>query len=273
MQIKERFVISKSSYNPFSYPKIVSWNATLIAAHGMAFNVMRKQVMSLALIPVAVRFLVQWVLIAASFTSNTFKVLILLIITSINLKSHRALVSFHTDIFTNITSLQLLSLHHCELYGEFPAVTFHLPKLRCQDLGNNEYLTEYNLQGAIPNSLFKLENLEVFSMAYNLLEGELELEKFLMLKRLLFVRLSFNKLSIISRKNPSNVSLSQIQLLGLRSCNLIEFPNFLQYLAKLAYLYMSNNNVNSLPSWIWGETSLLVMVYEELQEFLQLDSN
>nr|KYP69284.1 Phytosulfokine receptor 1 [Cajanus cajan] len=59
-------------------------------------------------------------------------------------------------------------------------------------------LIENNLQGEVPNSLFKLENLEILYLTNNLLEGELELDKFLMLKMLNLVGLSSNKLSIIS---------------------------------------------------------------------------
>lgn len=45
------------------------------------------------------------------------------------------------DIFTNITSLQLLSICHRELNGEFPAGIFHLPNLRHLILENNQNLT------------------------------------------------------------------------------------------------------------------------------------
>ncbi|KAK7374500.1 hypothetical protein VNO80_07930 [Phaseolus coccineus] len=152
--------------------------------------------------------------------------------------------------FTNFTQLSILSLYHCNLSGQIPSWIMNLTNLASVDLGGN------NLRGEIPNSLFKLENLESLSVISNLLEGEFELDKFLKLKRLVFVGLCFNKLSLISGKNPSNASLSQIQGLGLGLSNLNEFPHFLRDLAELSYIYMAYNNVSSFPSWMWRKSSL-----------------
>ncbi|RDX91999.1 Receptor-like protein 12, partial [Mucuna pruriens] len=155
--------------------------------------------------------------------------------------------------FANLTQLSVLSLSHSNLSGQIPSWTMNLTNLAYLDLAGN------NLQGEIPHSLFKLENLETLCVPNNLLEGELELDKLLMLKMLSFVDLSFNKLTIISRENPSNLSLSHIQVLGLSSCNLDEFPNFLRDLAELSYLSMSNNNVKSFSSWMWEKASLQML--------------
>ena len=153
--------------------------------------------------------------------------------------------------FANLTHLSVLSLSHSNLSGHIPSWIMNLTNLAYMDLRGN------NLQGEIPNSLFELENLEIFSVIGNLLEGELEVDKFLKHKMLVSVELCFNKLSLlVNGKNPSNASLSRIQGLGLASCNLKEFPHFLQDMPELSYLYMPNNNVNSFPSWMWGKTSL-----------------
>ncbi|KAG4937394.1 hypothetical protein JHK85_052313 [Glycine max] len=152
--------------------------------------------------------------------------------------------------FANLTQLSALSIYHSNLCGQIPSWITNLTNLAYI------FLAENNLQGAIPNSLFKHENLEFFNVAYNQLEGELELDKFLMLKKLRVLGLSYNKLSLIYGKNPSNVSVSQIGFLGLRSCNLSEFPNFLRDLPKLSVLFMSNNSVNSFPIWMGGKTTL-----------------
>ncbi|XP_047162687.1 receptor-like protein 7 [Vigna umbellata] len=126
----------------------------------------------------------------------------------------------------NLTQLSVLSLRYTNLSGQFPSWIMNLTSLGYMDLSGNN------------------------------LQGELELNKFLMLKMLFFVELSLNKLSLISGKNSFNASLSHIQLLGLGSCNLKEFPKFLQNLSELSYLYVSDNNINSFPSWTWGKTSL-----------------
>jgi len=74
--------------------------------------------------------------------------------------------------FANLTQLSRFSLFHSYLSGPIPSWIMNLTNLAYMDLPG------CNLHGAIPNSLFKLENLEVFNVAYNLLEGELELHKF-----------------------------------------------------------------------------------------------
>ncbi|KAL2330019.1 hypothetical protein Fmac_017600 [Flemingia macrophylla] len=155
-----------------------------------------------------------------------------------------------SSCFANLTQLSILTLPHTNLSGQLPSWIMNITNLAFMDLSHN------NLLGEIPNSLFELVNLESLCVSYNLLEGELELEKFLRFKMLVHVGISFNKFSLINGKNPSNASLSPLQVLDLRSINLNEFPNFLRDLAKLSYLYMSNNSLNSIPSWMRGKTSL-----------------
>lgn len=156
--------------------------------------------------------------------------------------------------FANLTLLSALTLSRSNLSGQIPSWITNLTNLAYLNLANN------HLQGAIPDSIFQLDNLEIFTVGYNLLEGELKLDKFLMLKKLAVVGLSYNNLSLVSQKNPPNVSLSLIEWLGLRSGNLVEFPNFLKDLAELSFLYMSDNNVNSFPSWMWRKTNLQSLI-------------
>jgi hypothetical protein len=51
---------------------------------------------------------------------------------------------------------------------------------------------------------------------------------FLKLKKLVFLNLLFNKLSLYSGKNSSHTSDSQIQVLQLASRNLVEIPTFIR---------------------------------------------
>ncbi|KAJ1443710.1 Leucine-rich repeat [Sesbania bispinosa] len=152
--------------------------------------------------------------------------------------------------FVNLTRLSVLAIRNSNLSGEITSGIMNLTKLAFLDLGAN------NLKGEISDSLFQLENLELLSLYCNLLQGELELDKFLKPEKLITIDLSYNKISAVSGKNSSNATLSRIQVLRLASCNLVEFPDFFQDLGELKHLDLSDNSVNSLPSWIWRKTSL-----------------
>jgi Leucine-rich repeat (LRR) protein len=49
---------------------------------------------------------------------------------------------------------------------------------------------------------------------------------------------------------------SQIQFLSLDSCNLVEIPPFIRDLSDLELLFLSKNNIQSLPEWLWKKASL-----------------
>ncbi|XP_052116980.1 receptor-like protein 9DC3 [Arachis duranensis] len=233
---------------------------------------------------------------------------------------------------TNLTSLQMLSLCRCELYGEFPVGIFHLPNITVLNFGENQNLQgtlpasignltnlaylaleDNSFHGEIPRSLFRLKNLEILSVSFNFFEGRLALDMFLKLKMLNFLDLSNNKLSLFSQNrdvnvtnlppiqwlglrwcnlngeiltwimnltalshldlsqndlqgeipyflegnNTSNVTFPpQIQVLHLRSCNIVHFPNFIQHLQELTDLSISHNSIKTIPSWLWNKTTL-----------------
>jgi len=75
-----------------------------------------------------------------------------------------------------------------------------------------------------------------------------------MLKKLVYLNLSFNKLSI--RNSYSDMIESRIQVLQLASCNFVEIPTFIRDLDGLEFLMLSNNNITSLPNWLWKKSSL-----------------
>src|ERR1044072_2941505 len=80
--------------------------------------------------------------------------------------------------------------------------------------------------------------------------------------QLLFLYSLFS-LTVTGNKS-SNSTLSPIELLGLGACNLVEISIFLRDLGQLRFLYMPNNSVKSLPSWMWTNRNL---------EGLQLSTN
>ncbi|MED6181687.1 hypothetical protein PIB30_021615 [Stylosanthes scabra] len=158
----------------------------------------------------------------------------------------------------SLPPLKVLNLEQCNLTGGIPTWIMNLTGL--QWLG----LQENHLQGEIPHSLFTLENLENLSLSDNSLEGNLEYDMFLKLKMLKYLYLSNNKLSLLPGKGFSNGSLPPLEVLVLDSCNLVEFPPFLQDLDRLTFLVLSNNSFKSvIPNWIWRKKSLRSLFISE----------
>ncbi|CAI8591791.1 unnamed protein product [Vicia faba] len=152
--------------------------------------------------------------------------------------------------FANLTQLQYLGAENSNLRSKIPSWIMNLTNLADLNLGHN------SLHGEIPNSFFRLEKLESLSLSNNVLHGKLEFEWFLKLKELLYLDLSFNKLSISNGKNSSNVTGSRIRVLILASCNLVEIPTFVRDLGDLEGLMLSNNSITLLPNWLWRKPSL-----------------
>ncbi|WRX29757.1 Leucine-rich repeat - like 10 [Theobroma cacao] len=87
-------------------------------------------------------------------------------------------------------------------------------------------------------------------MASNNLSGVVKLDTFLELKNLEFLRLSNNKLSVLSKTSP-NASPPRLIKLRLVSRNLTSFPDFLQNQG-LQILDLSFNHLHGLiPKWLW----------------------
>ncbi|XLT57104.1 receptor-like protein 6 isoform X1 [Arachis hypogaea] len=173
--------------------------------------------------------------------------------------SHSKFSLFSQNRAVNATILppiQWLALASCNLAGKVPTWIMNLTTLNHLDLQEN------NLQGEIPYFLFTLENLTVLSLVDNMLEGQIELDMLSKLKKLTSLGLGGgNKLSFHEGNNTSNVTFpSQIQLLQLSSCNLVHFPNFIQHLQELTDLYLSNNSIKTIPSWLWNKTTLQSLV-------------
>ncbi|XP_024625559.2 receptor-like protein Cf-9 homolog [Medicago truncatula] len=52
---------------------------------------------------------------------------------------------------------------------------------------------------------------------------------------------------------------SLIQDLRLASCNFVEIPTFISDLSDMETLLLSNNNITSLPKWLWKKESLQIL--------------
>ncbi|XP_039160930.1 receptor-like protein 7 [Eucalyptus grandis] len=169
-----------------------------------------------------------------------------------------------------IKKLTTLDLFHNNLYGEIPPSIRNLSHLVELHLVGNQLsgtilpqlmnltqLALLNLKrnkfyGEIPSSIYQLQNLQTLALAENDFSGTVELDNFLKLKQLGLLQLSSNRLSC--RTSSVNVILPQLQILGLASCNLREFPAFLQNQKVMNWLDLSDNNISEVPFWVWNGT-------------------
>ncbi|PPD95313.1 hypothetical protein GOBAR_DD07649 [Gossypium barbadense] len=151
------------------------------------------------------------------------------------------------SFFANLTQLAVLDLKRNQLTGRFPVGITNLTQLESLSLGSNM------MDGALPDSIFGLENLQILEIYSNRLSGIVEMDQFVRLKYLSVLYLSSNNLTLLSLTSPNTTtSLPMFSELGLGSCNLRRFPNFLTHQNQLAYLDLSQNDIHGeMPKWIW----------------------
>ncbi|CAF2151216.1 BnaA01g19180D [Brassica napus] len=186
------------------------------------------------------------------------------------------------DSIGNLKNLRVLKLLECNLFGKLPSSLGNLSYLTHLDLDGNDFT------GELPDSMGNLNQLKKLILASSKLTGLLYLDLsfwnirrgvvgfsiFLHLKSLTFLDLShlntrsmvdmslfshLMSLSVlhISGNNlniSSNLNLpSPIGSLALASCNISEFPKFLQRQTSLFYLDISNNKIKGqVPEWLWS---------------------
>ncbi|KAL7250428.1 hypothetical protein ACSBR1_012439 [Camellia fascicularis] len=144
-----------------------------------------------------------------------------------------------------LSKLTFLGLSNNSLNGTLPSWLFAQPLLVSIDLRNNR------LQGPIPRSIYELANLTYLDLSSNNLGGVVELDKLLKLKYLSLLDLSYNGLSLSINNSLNSTALPSLEIIGLGSCNLTEFPNFLREQAGLFSLDLSNNKIHGeVPKWV-----------------------
>ncbi|KAL7250016.1 hypothetical protein ACSBR1_012083 [Camellia fascicularis] len=152
------------------------------------------------------------------------------------------------QFLANLTQLSILSISSNELVGRIPSWLMNLTKLTALDLAHNQ------LHGMIPSSISQLKHVEYLNFDRNNLSGKLELDIFLKLQNLTQLELSYNKLTAFT-KNITNATLPKFIILGLESCNMKEFPNFLQFQVELRWLLFADNKIQGeIPTWFWNNT-------------------
>ncbi|KAL7168614.1 hypothetical protein ACSBR2_038950 [Camellia fascicularis] len=165
-------------------------------------------------------------------------------------------------IRANLTQLSRLFLNSNELVGQIPSWLMNLTKINLLELLDNQ------LQGMIPSSISQLKYLEDLNFAGNNLGGKVELDIFLKHRNLLHLDLSANKLMVLT-KNSTNATIPKFNILGLASCNLKKFPNFLQFQDELEMFSFSDNKIHGeIPTWFWNKSKETMVMVDLSQNFL-----
>ncbi|XP_045828099.1 receptor-like protein 6 [Trifolium pratense] len=143
----------------------------------------------------------------------------------------------------NLPSLLVLRLsnnHLTDFIGEFTTYSLHY-----LGLSNN------NLHGHFPNSIFELQNLAGLDLSSTNLSGVVDFNQFSIFNILQSLNLSHNNfLSINIDSKVESISSPYLAWLDLSFSNINSFPKFLARLPNLQSLDLSNNNIHGkIPKW------------------------
>uniref|UniRef100_A0A2N9FFH9 Uncharacterized protein n=1 Tax=Fagus sylvatica TaxID=28930 RepID=A0A2N9FFH9_FAGSY len=168
----------------------------------------------------------------------------------------------------NLGSLTAIDTWNCnfsgnKLTGQIPFGLTNLTQLTFLELVGN------NLAGQIPSSINNLKNLEFLDLSSNNFSGTVEFDKFVKLKKLTTLHLSYNGISLLTSETSGNTTLQKFQNLGLYSCNLSKFPDFLANQDELQWLDLGDNNFHGqVPGWFWNVSKESLEVIDLSDNFL-----
>ncbi|XVE52837.1 hypothetical protein DITRI_Ditri02bG0156300 [Diplodiscus trichospermus] len=173
-------------------------------------------------------------------------------------------------------NLRFIHFSDNSLTGTTPSWLYSHPSLNFIDLGNNQligHISEFqysildyinlknnSFEGSIPSSIAKLVNLTFLDFSSNRLNGTVSLDMFSKLQKLTWLYLSSNSLTLISN-NSLNYVLPNLEYVGLKSCNITQFPSFLKGSKALKSLDLSNNELTGVIS---DKCNLKVLDYVDL---------
>ncbi|PPD89696.1 hypothetical protein GOBAR_DD13342 [Gossypium barbadense] len=198
-------------------------------------------------------------------------------LTELNLAGNQLNGTIHSTDWSGLSKLVSVDLQTNKLSGTIPPTLFGIPSLQALFLSENQFdgnigdlhgkaslllryldLRSNKLQGQFPVSLFEFHGLEYLSLSSNNFSGLIPMTAFQNLRNLSYLDLSYNRLSIdATTTNISLLSFPTFNSLGLGSCNLTGFPDFLKNQTSLNYLDLSKNKIHGgIPNWIWKAKSL-----------------
>ncbi|KAK7860451.1 receptor-like protein 47 [Quercus suber] len=81
--------------------------------------------------------------------------------------------------------------------------------------------------------------------------------------------LQFKESFAIINNNNDNTTLQKFQNLGLGSCNLSKFPDYLANQDELKWLHLGTNNIHGqVPEWFWNVSKENLEVIDLSENFL-----
>ncbi|XP_019098104.1 PREDICTED: receptor like protein 30-like [Camelina sativa] len=193
---------------------------------------------------------------------------------SIDLSSNQLKGMLPSNNMSSLSKLKSFMISENSFYGTIPSSLFMIPSLTRLDLSRNDftgpleignislqpnlrylYIGENNFNGPIPRSISKLVGLSELSLSFwNTGRSINDFNIFLHLKSLTSLDLSGINLNITSTLHFP----SPIAELIISSCNISEFPKFLQNQTSLQVLDISANQIEGqIPEWLWSLPALM----------------
>ncbi|KAF3943012.1 hypothetical protein CMV_030392 [Castanea mollissima] len=155
------------------------------------------------------------------------------------------------DLFPNLTKLTDAYVSDNQLTGNFCEFQFG-SSLQFLTLDNNR------LYGCIPKSISNLVNISELDISSNNLSGIVNFEMFREFKKMSTLALSHNSLSVSINKN-FNHTFPALSNLELASCNITNFPNFLN--TSFLRLDLSDNRISGrIPKYKLGTGKYLMFL-------------